>query len=72
MGGNVLSWPKRGSDTVPAMLTPGERVLSTQENRAYEAGGGMNTAALEQKMDRINDALKKLPKAIRDAVLLAS
>jgi hypothetical protein len=33
--GGVVS---RGSDTVPAMLTPGERVLSVDQNRAYESG----------------------------------
>ncbi len=36
-GGPV--WSPRGSDTVRAMLTPGERVLSVPENRAYMAGG---------------------------------
>lgn len=30
----------RGTDTVPAMLTPGERVLSPSEARAYERGAG--------------------------------
>lgn len=28
---------KRGTDTVPAMLTPGERVLTVQQNRDFEA-----------------------------------
>jgi hypothetical protein len=28
----------RGTDTVPAMLTPGERVLTVAQNRAYERG----------------------------------
>ncbi len=27
-GGKVLSWPSRGTDTVPAMLTPGEGIVS--------------------------------------------
>ncbi len=27
-GGRVLAWPSRGSDTVPAMLTPGEGIVS--------------------------------------------
>jgi len=39
-GGNVLRFRPRGFDTVPAMLTPGERVLSVAQNRAYESGGG--------------------------------
>jgi len=32
-------WKPRGSDTVPAMLTPGERVLTVAENAVYERGG---------------------------------
>jgi len=39
-GGNVLRFRPRGLDTVPAMLTPGERVLSVAQNRAYESGRG--------------------------------
>ena len=27
----------RGTDTVPAMLTPGERVLTTAQNESFEA-----------------------------------
>lgn len=29
-------WTARGTDIVPAMLTPGERVLTVAQNRAYE------------------------------------
>lgn len=29
-------WPSRGTDIVPAMLTPGERVLTVAQNREYE------------------------------------
>src|ERR1051326_2309182 len=32
-------WIPKGTDTVPAMLTPGERVLSVAQNRAFERGG---------------------------------
>jgi hypothetical protein len=51
-GGRVLPWPSRGSDTVPAMLTPGEGVVSRRGmaslgkaglaaiNRGGGAGGG--------------------------------
>ncbi len=38
LGGNILPFHPRGSDTVPAMLTPGERVLSIDQNRALMAG----------------------------------
>jgi ABC-type phosphate transport system auxiliary subunit len=34
--GMLLPFEPRGTDTVPAMLTPGERVLSVEENREYE------------------------------------
>jgi hypothetical protein len=38
-GGGVVyaagGWAPRGSDTVPAMLTPGERVLTVAESRNY-------------------------------------
>ncbi len=40
-GGPV--WTPQGSDTVPAMLTPGERVLSVAEARRYRGGGGGGT-----------------------------
>ena len=40
MGGNVLPFRPRGTDTVPAMLTPGELVLTRREAQAYLAGGG--------------------------------
>jgi len=43
-GGGVIyasgGFRVRGTDTVPAMLTPGERVLTVAENREYERGGG--------------------------------
>lgn len=32
-----LPFVPKGTDTVPAMLTPGERVLTVEQNRAYEA-----------------------------------
>ena len=41
----------RGSDTVPAMLTPGERVLSVAQNREYEQGGGTNQPIVLQVGD---------------------
>ena len=37
-GGHVLPFRARGTDTVPAMLTPGERVLNLRETKAYNAG----------------------------------
>lgn len=75
MGGRVLPFRPRGTDTVPAMLTPGERVLSRQQNAAYEAGqraGTMNTDALESEIRQLRSDIRRLlPKAIRDAIILA-
>lgn len=40
-GGKVLPFPSIGSDTVPAMLTPGEMVLNTsQQKRLLDGSGG--------------------------------
>ncbi len=38
-GGTASNWPwiPKGTDTVPAMLTPGERVLSVADTHAYDA-----------------------------------
>lgn len=60
----------RGTDTVPAMLTPGERVLSVRQNREYEGG----YAALRAEMAGLRRDLRSvLPEAIglsvRDLVL---
>lgn len=37
-GGTASNWPwlPQGTDTVPAMLTPGERVLSVDEAKVYD------------------------------------
>ncbi|MCR4301788.1 MAG: DUF1825 family protein [Sulfuricaulis sp.] len=37
-GARILPFTPKGTDTVPAMLTPGERVLSVAQNREYERG----------------------------------
>jgi len=81
MGGNVLPFMPRGTDTVPAMLTPGERVLSVKETRAYNAGAGgrrvdFDTKRLERKLDQLGAQLaneqRRAPErtaiAIRDAL----
>jgi len=45
--GPVSPWIPQGTDTVPAMLTPGERVLSPAETRLYDArlGGSYRPAS---------------------------
>jgi hypothetical protein len=41
---NVIPFQPRGTDTVPAMVTPGERILSVAENHEYE---GRNSQPIE-------------------------
>lgn len=36
--GGRVRWRKQGTDDIPAMLTAGERVLSVDQNKAFEAG----------------------------------
>jgi len=72
-GGVVLPFTPRGSDTVPAMLTPGEAVLTRgavatlgvdairQLNRGGSGGGAtvvqFSTAALERRLQRLEEQL---------------
>jgi hypothetical protein len=77
-GGRVLPFLSRGSDTVPAMLTPGERVLTVQETQAYEAtgtGGGHNAAIVSVLNQLRADAARReataeqrLARVVRDEV----
>ena len=53
------------NDTVPAMLTPGERVLTRQENRSYEQGLGGVTVNITGPISVRNDQdIKRLASAI--------
>jgi hypothetical protein len=65
-GGDVIPFPSRGTDTVPAMLTPGERVLSVQQNQNYESN--MEGPSNAEVVDSINalrsDLNTKLPRAL--------
>lgn len=79
-GGNVLPFVPRGTDRVPAMLTPGEMVLTKgQQQRLLSGGGRMNTAAIEDKLDRNHrqalEEARRQPErtaiAVRDAIVLA-
>ena len=51
-GGRVLPFLRRGSDTVPAMLTPGEIVLNEAQQAQVSAAitGGMSTAGLQSEL----------------------
>lgn len=73
-GGTVLNFRPLGTDTVPAMLTPGEMVLTpAQQRQAFNrGGGGDNTAILAEframradqarRDARLNEAVAKAVK----------
>jgi hypothetical protein len=61
MPGNRPQYFAQGTDTIPAMLTPGEMVLNQDQQTAVGgamAGGGTDTAALEAKVDRLIAAIE--------------
>lgn len=70
-GGNVLPFEPKGTDTVPAMLTPGERVLSVQQNQQYEANISNDDVvdALGDLRGDIRQLPDKLALSMRDALL---
>lgn len=73
-GGRVLRFRSRGSDTVPAMLTPGELVLNRSQAKAYASGQGASRSESGQTdaiLAELADPRRNLPRQIRDAVLLA-
>lgn len=59
--GELVKFRPRGTDTVPAMLTPGERVLSVPQTKALD--GLLNRAAnnqgVEQRLDTLSDKFDK-------------
>jgi len=65
-GGEVIPFAPRGTDTVPAMLTPGERVLSVEQNQTYE--NYMEGPSNEDVVNAVNglrtDMTFKLPRAL--------
>ncbi len=85
-GGRVLGWPSRGSDTVRAMLTPGEGVVNQRGMKTLGkaglaalnagSGGGGDSSGVESRLDDLAQAMadrdRLLPKLIRDAVMLSS
>jgi TP901 family phage tail tape measure protein len=73
-GGSAGIWEPKGSDTVPAMLTPGERVLTVSENQAYErdAAGGSDPRMLKaigNLTDAIMSQSETLMIGLRDVLL---
>ncbi len=86
-GGRVLAWKSRGSDTVPAMLTPDEGVVNQRGMKTLgkaglaslnsgSAAGGADMGGVEDRLDAMAqqqaDHQRMLPKLLRDAVLLSS
>lgn len=71
-GGGLVSFRPRGSDTVPAMLTPGEGILSRRGMRALaelnrgESGGG-DRIVIEKGAIVVNGASD--PDAVADAIV---
>jgi len=66
-GGNVLPFRARGTDTVPAMLTPGELVLSPRAAAAYRAGAGaMQEMAIFRRT--VSELPTMIARALRDEV----
>lgn len=60
----------RGTDTVPAMLTPGERVLSVDQNKAYEQGNGAVIGAINGLRRDLKTVIPNaIGLAVRDLVL---
>ncbi len=87
-GGNILPFPfvPHGTDTVPAMLTPGERVLNLAQTRAYNQSGSGDLTALHRELQGLRADLadqaeraaatqilqtRTLPRQIRAAIQLA-
>ncbi len=72
---NVLSspstWPSKGTDTVPAMLTPGESVQSVSDTKST-AANLENLAAIQKSQAATLEQVKRLladqPRAIGIAV----
>ena len=65
-GGEVVPFIPKGTDTVPAMLTPGERVLTVEQNQTYE--NYMEGPSNQEVVDAVNglraDMSTKLPRAL--------
>jgi hypothetical protein len=67
-GGRVLPFLKRGTDSVPAMLTPGELVLNQTQQVAIGSALGNGSAALSAVARLQQDLPQMVARATRDAV----
>ena len=71
--GVVIPWLPRGLDTVPAMLSSGERVLTPAQNRSYEDSMLSSGYAVHVHIDARGamfdkQGVKALSRAVREAV----
>jgi hypothetical protein len=60
-------FPSRGTDTVPAMLTPNERVLSVEQNKHYEnmmrygsSSNSYSSGVSQSDLSGIHSALREI------------
>lgn len=68
-GASILPFVPRGTDTVPVMATPGERVLSVAQNHAYETGQQPSNSDVVDAIDGLRgDLNSKVPRAIARSV----
>jgi len=69
-GGVVLPFKARGTDTVPAMLTPGEMILTRGQQRSLLGGGGNVALLAEVRAMRADQARRdaRLTEAVARAV----
>ena len=51
----AIDWSAQGSDTVPAMLTPGERVLTKDQARTYDQNGSGITVIINNPVVMTED-----------------
>jgi plasmid maintenance system antidote protein VapI len=65
-GADVIPFPSRGTDTVPAMLTPGEGVLTVEQNKEYHQT--IEGPSNQEVVDAVNglrvDMTTKMPRAL--------
>jgi hypothetical protein len=71
-GGSVLNFRSRGTDTVPAMLTPGEMVLTPAQQRRLLGGGGDQAPSNADVVQAINALRRDLPRAVAVATSAAT
>lgn len=65
-GANILPFAPRGTDTVPAMLTPGERVLTRAQNAEFSQA--TNQDVVDAIMGLRTEMGSKFPRAVARAV----